>query len=161
MNRQVRGSLDDAERAPHRRRPDALHRRPLIGVALRHEHPVDIAGGALFLFRIRDRRTEHLGDVASYPLLREPQRGQRPIHALAANQIHDELGLLGRGPDITPRGTPFDHRHLPLPTDAALSLLLVWPRNNRVGENSPSLCPTMFSVRYTGMNFFPLCTAIV
>src|SRR5436190_5277541 len=35
------------------------------------------------------------------------------------------------------------------------------PLNCRVGENSPSLCPTMFSVTYTGMNFLPLCTAIV
>src|SRR5947208_1701143 len=31
----------------------------------------------------------------------------------------------------------------------------------RVGANSPSLWPTMFSVMYTGMNFFPLCTASV
>ena len=36
-----------------------------------------------------------------------------------------------------------------------------WPLNVRVGENSPSLCPTMFSVTYTGMNFLPLCTAMV
>ena len=28
----------------------------------------------------------------------------------------------------------------------------------RVGENSPSLCPTIFSVTYTGINFLPLCT---
>ena len=32
---------------------------------------------------------------------------------------------------------------------------------DRVAANSPSLWPTMFSVTYTGMNFFPLCTAIV
>ena len=32
---------------------------------------------------------------------------------------------------------------------------------HRVGENSPSLWPTMFSVTYTGMNFLPLCTASV
>ena len=31
----------------------------------------------------------------------------------------------------------------------------------RVKLNSPSLWPTMFSVMYTGMNFLPLCTAIV
>src|SRR5208282_4612545 len=30
-----------------------------------------------------------------------------------------------------------------------------------VGANSPSLCPTICSVMYTGMNFLPLCTAIV
>src|SRR5207245_5642460 len=35
------------------------------------------------------------------------------------------------------------------------------PLNERVGENSPSLCPIICSVTYTGMNFFPLCTAIV
>ena len=27
--------------------------------------------------------------------------------------------------------------------------------------NSPSLCPTMFSVMYTGMCCLPLCTAMV
>src|SRR5205085_3678478 len=36
-----------------------------------------------------------------------------------------------------------------------------WPLKVRVGENSPSLWPTMFSVMYTGMNFLPLCTATV
>src|SRR5579863_9478163 len=36
-----------------------------------------------------------------------------------------------------------------------------WPLKLRVKLNSPSLCPTMFSVTYTGMNFLPLCTAIV
>src|ERR1700683_4785235 len=35
------------------------------------------------------------------------------------------------------------------------------PLNVRVGANSPSLCPTICSVMYTGMNFLPLCTAIV
>ena len=44
---------------------------------------------------------------------------------------------------------------------ADLLLPPVWPLNVRVGENSPSLCPTMFSVTYTGMNFLPLCTAMV
>src|SRR5271154_1644451 len=39
--------------------------------------------------------------------------------------------------------------------------LAACPLNLRVGENSPSLCPTMFSVMYTGMNFFPLWTASV
>src|ERR1700676_439947 len=36
-----------------------------------------------------------------------------------------------------------------------------WPLNVRVGENSPSLWPTMFSVTYTGMNFLPLWQASV
>src|SRR5580700_5540637 len=36
-----------------------------------------------------------------------------------------------------------------------------WPLKVRVGENSPSLCPTIFSVTYTGINFLPLWTASV
>src|SRR5216684_6139796 len=36
-----------------------------------------------------------------------------------------------------------------------------WPLKERVGANSPSLCPIICSVTYTGMNFFPLCTAMV
>src|SRR6266852_3752245 len=35
------------------------------------------------------------------------------------------------------------------------------PLKIRVGENSPSLCPTIFSVTYTGMNFLPLWQASV
>src|SRR6185503_16073701 len=46
-------------------------------------------------------------------------------------------------------------------TAAALSLFVVCPLNWRVGANSPSLCPTMFSVTYTGMNLRPLWTAMV
>src|SRR6266545_4513531 len=36
-----------------------------------------------------------------------------------------------------------------------------WPWKVRVGANSPSLWPTMFSVTNTGTNFRPLCTARV
>ena len=35
------------------------------------------------------------------------------------------------------------------------------PLNWRVKLNSPSLWPTRFSVMYTGINFLPLCTAMV
>ena len=51
----------------------------------------------------------------------------------------------------------------PAATSAALSAAtrVVCPRNSRVGANSPSLWPTMFSLTYTGTNMFPLCTATV
>src|SRR5690606_31115576 len=42
-----------------------------------------------------------------------------------------------------------------------LSFLAICPLKFLVGENSPSLCPTMFSVTYTGINLLPLCTAKV
>ena len=53
------------------------------------------------------------------------------------------VGLLGRV-----------RRHLTLPDPAR-------PRNTLVGANSPSLCPTIDSLTYTGMCFLPSCTAIV
>src|SRR4051812_48185207 len=45
--------------------------------------------------------------------------------------------------------------------DGFAFLSAVWPWKVRVGANSPSLWPTMFSVTNTGKNFFPLCTANV
>src|ERR1043165_2290012 len=44
------------------------------------------------------------------------------------------------------------------PSFAAASRVPGWPRNWRVGANSPSLCPTISSVTYTLMNVFPLWT---
>src|SRR3954447_4421892 len=54
----------------------------------------------------------------------------------------------------------------PYPRGAGLAAVSVaafteWPLKVRVKLNSPNLWPTMFSVTYTGMNFFPLCTATV
>src|SRR5258708_7378410 len=49
---------------------------------------------------------------------------------------------------------------LPTP-DYYTIFLLECPLNWRVGANSPSLCPTIYSVIYTGINLFPLCTANV
>src|SRR3954471_271485 len=37
----------------------------------------------------------------------------------------------------------------------------MWPRNVRVGANSPSLCPTIASVTKTGTCLRPSCTAMV
>src|ERR1700686_764850 len=50
----------------------------------------------------------------------------------------------------------------PVAAPGALAFLSpVWPWKVRVGANSPSLWPTMFSVTNTGMNLRPLCTAKV
>src|SRR5580704_16499283 len=52
----------------------------------------------------------------------------------------------------------------PAPAGAAAfstAALTAWPLKERVGANSPSLWPIICSVTYTGINFLPLCTAIV
>src|SRR5207245_11522436 len=58
-----------------------------------------------------------------------------------------------RGQDLNLRPPGYEPGELPLLhpginpyLDAALPFPPLWPRNVRVGENSPSLCPTMSSV---------------
>src|ERR1700736_929205 len=66
------------------------------------------------------------------------------------------FGAAGAAPPPAPPAAPGA-------TPAAFSnaAFTAWPLNVRVGENSPSLCPIICSVTYTGINFFPLCTAMV
>ena len=63
LHGQVRRALQHAERAAHRRRTHALLRRSLVGVARRHEQPIDVAAEAVLLLRVGDRRAQHLRDV--------------------------------------------------------------------------------------------------
>src|SRR6185436_8849811 len=175
---QVRCALGDTERPAHRGGTHALHRRPLVGVARLDEQPLNVAAEAVLLLRVGDRRPQHLGDLAGDRLPRELEGCQRLVDAFAANQLAHEARLLGRGADAARGRLSLDHDAFappppppPAPAGApagaaaavaaAFSLLVVCPLNVRVGANSPSLWPTMFSVTYTGMNFFPLCTAIV
>src|SRR3989339_388283 len=44
------------------------------------------------------------------------------------------------------------------PLVCSLAILPPCPLNLRVGENSPSLCPTLFSSTNTSKNSLPLCT---
>src|SRR5215467_9597390 len=60
-------------------------------------------------------------------------------------------GTIAPGPPGTPAGF----------AAASVAAFIECPLNWRVKLNSPSLWPTMFSLMYTGINFFPLCTAIV
>ena len=82
---------------------------------------------------------------------------QRLVDILAADQVQHQPGLLGRRPHESRLRQCLDHDALPPAAFAAagaagaavfsaLSALVVWPRNARVGANSPSLWPTMFSV---------------
>src|SRR4030095_11053934 len=104
---------------------------------------------------------------------RELQRRQRLIHRAPANQREHQPGLLRRGADVFRRGFRLHHVDLShvgrLPPlhryfaagAADFSDFAAWPLNVRVGANSPSLRPTMFSFTYPGMNLRLLCTAIV
>src|SRR6185437_13907229 len=65
--------------------------------------------------------------------------------------VDPAAGVMAPGPPGTPAGR----------AATSVAAFIEWPLNWRVKLNSPSLCPTIFSVMYTGINFFPLCTAMV
>src|SRR5579864_5910286 len=69
----------------------------------------------------------------------------------AAGAAAPAAGAIAPGPPGTPAGRAV----------VSVAAFIECALKLRVKLNSPSLCPTMFSVTYTGMNYFPLCTAIV
>src|SRR5207237_9132825 len=116
-------------------------------------------------------------------LLDVHQLVERLVDVLAADQVRHGAHLARRDAEIAELGGGFHvHPHLAAGAAAAgagapgapgaapgapgapgLTAFLspVCPWNVRVGANSPSLWPTMFSVTNTGMNLRPLCTAKV
>ena len=109
---------------------------------------------------VGDGRPQHLLEMAGRDLRRVLQDRQRLRHGLAADEVGDQARLAGRHADVT--GDGLGEHGLPSYFSAVdFSVCEPCARKVRVGENSPSLCPTMFSVTYTGMNFLPLWTASV
>src|SRR5262249_49604395 len=118
-------------------------------------------------------------------LWRIAKRLQRILHFLAADQIDHKTRLLRRQTNVPCERMRFNLRILCLnvshvyafgagaagaapppaagaaPAAFSRAAFTAWPLNVRVGANSPSLCPIICSVTYTGINFLPLCTAIV
>src|SRR6476659_7056930 len=111
------------------------------------------------LLRVGHRRLERLGDLLGRELLVELEDRVRLVHVLPANEVDHEPHLQGRLAH-QPLNRVSAHGYSGLAFLSA-TILPLCPRNSRVGANSPSLWPTMFSVTYTGTNLFPLCTAKV
>src|SRR5213592_3883821 len=167
----VAGALQDRRGTAHRRLGEALERRPLVHDGVRDPQLVGVERGVLalrLLLRIGDRRAEHLVNLLRGQLLREAQDGVRLRHPAAADLVDDEPHLARRLADGPLNRPGLHHSALgawaasaSAASRSAAEPFALWPRNNRVAANSPSLWPTMFSVMYTGMNLFPLCTAKV
>src|SRR5699024_4668680 len=87
------------------------------------------------------------------------QDGHGGLGILTADQIADDLDLAGR--DADKFGFSSCVHILLHPPYFVPVLFATWPRNVRVGANSPSLWPTMSSVIYTGTCFLPSWTAMV
>src|SRR5690606_16760472 len=106
------------------------------------------------------RRAQRLLDLLCGQLLGELEQGVRLVHVLAADEV-DHQSHLARALAHAALDRVSIHRvHAGFAFLSATRRPLC-PRNSRVGANSPSLWPTMFSVTYTGTNLLPLCTAKV
>src|SRR5438552_1164157 len=153
-----------------------------------HLERVDV--GAVVVLGIGDRGLEQLAHQARALLRRVGEDVHRLIDRFAADQVGDQAPFLRRQARAAQAGLGFHHffpagagagaaagaaaagaapgpcvpgggRRSP-PTASSVRLPTAeWLLKMRVSANSPSLCPTMFSVTYTGMCCLPLCTAIV
>src|SRR5262249_41942596 len=113
VHREVRGALDHLVGAAHGRGTHALLGRALARVAAADHEVVLVEPPLLVLVRdvdrVRDRRAERLLDVPGHGLLREAQDAERLGRLLAADEVEDEPGLLGRGPHVLGSRLHFEH----------------------------------------------------
>src|SRR5687768_632918 len=151
------GALADAVGPAHGARPDPLPCRAFVGEDLLDDQVLRTVP-ALGLQRVRNGRTQRLQHRNRRRLVRVLEHGVGVLHLAAADQIDDQPHLARRDANVTADCARFHQTSF---TFFSAAIRPLWPRKIRVGENSPSLWPTMFSVTYTGMNLFPLCTAIV
>src|SRR3954447_3822212 len=145
----------------HRSRPDPFGPRAFVDVRFRDKQPIHVDFPRLVL-GVCNGRPQHLLNRRRNPLIDRAENGDRLPGLTAADHVDDQPGLLRRHTDVScfslgQNRCLISHAYrAPFSVDFA-----TWPLKIRVGENSPNLWPTMFSVTYTGMNFFPLWTAKV
>src|SRR5512135_133285 len=146
------------------RRTDPLGDRAAVDLDPRDVEGVAVHVGRLLL-GVGDRRAQDLlEDGADLLPLAEAQDGQGLADGALGDEVGHEPALLGAHAHEPGHGVGEGRgggRAHVFPTFSCLAVLEVWPLKWRVGENSPSLCPTMFSVTNTGMNFRPLWTPMV
>src|SRR5215208_755399 len=155
----VASALLDACDAAARTRAPALDRRALVGIGRGHVEVV--ADQPVIGLGVCDRRAEDAVELARRDARREREHRPRLRNAPAADGVGNDARL--------PRGHPHPLRfraNLVRPVERCLHFFCTclspaWPRNVRVGANSPSLWPTICSEMKTGTSFRPSWMAIV
>src|SRR6185437_11270801 len=159
----MRSALEDARTATLGTRVHALHDRAFVNINARDLQFVHV--GADIVLGVGDGRQQHLANQVRRLLVGVLQHRAGGAHGHAADQIGDQARLLRRNARTAQDGLGLSrchvgtHHHFLAASAAFLSP--PWPLKVRVTANSPSLCPTMFSLTSTGTCRRPLWTATV
>src|SRR2546429_67037 len=171
----MRSALLVAKRPAHRRGAQPLPARSFIHKTLRYEQLVHVERRSTFSMcfaarfgvyfsvcnaswafcpRIRSITSRAFcGDIRTCRARAYASINAFCVCTSAMTYAFGAAGVAAAGAAPPPAGTG--------PAAFSSAAFTPWPLNERVGANSPSLCPIICSVTYTGMNFFPLCTAMV
>src|SRR5690348_4930424 len=160
----MRSALEDAGATTLGPRTHALQDRAFVHVDARHLQFVDV--GADVVLGVGDRRQQHLADQVRRLLVGVFEHRAGRAHGHATHHVGHQSRLLRRDTHAAQDGLGLSRRHIGthhfLPAAGAAAFLSpLWPLKVRVTANSPSLCPTMFSLTSTGTCRRPLWTAMV
>src|SRR3990172_7104045 len=160
-DRQVTRPFANGSDPPTRRRTEALQRRPFVGVNRRHAQP----GGRqlVVVLRVGQRRAQRLRHLTRTGLRGITQDRQSLGRWLLLDELQQRPHFAGREAQV-PGLRAYVHgpyRRLCCATLVACSVRPVWPRNVRVGANSPRRWPTICSVIKIGTCRRPSCTPMV
>src|SRR6185437_10789655 len=163
LNGNVRSALEDARTATLGARVHALHDRAFVHIDARDLQFVHV--GADVVLGVGDGRQQHLANQVRRLLVGVFEHRAGRAHGHAADQVRHQTRLLRRDARTAQDGLGLsrchDGIHYLAAGAAAFLSLPPWPLNVRVTANSPSLCPTMFSLTSTGTCRRPLWTATV
>src|ERR1700754_2544217 len=151
-NGDMRGALKDARTTTLGAGKHALHGRTLVDEDAGHAKLVHIR--AEVVLGIGDSRQQHLANQVGGFLVGKGEHVAGLAHGESADQVSHQASLLRRNTGAPEDCFGFGAHHLPF-------LSPEWPLNVRVTANSPSLCPTMFSLINTGTCWRPLWMAMV
>src|SRR5205814_6176791 len=138
----------------------AFHDQSLADRGFCHDQAVDVE--IVVVLGVGDGRVQRLADVLGDALLGEGELVDGRGRLLAADGGGHEVELARADADGAQHGLGLVVRLAAgsgrLAHEDSLDTFLSpeWDVKVRVGANSPSLCPTISSVTFTGMNFLPL-----
>src|SRR3984957_4099329 len=154
LNQNVAVALGDAYAPALRSRVKALEHRGRIDLDAGDLELVHV--GVEIVVRVGDSRIEHLEHDARALLRHELQGGHGARRGLAPDRVHHQAALL-RGDACVAQFRCGLHAYSAAETFLSPECAL----KVRVGANSPSLWPPMFSDTSPGTCSRPLCTAMV